>query len=113
MPKFCVSCNTEIHPKRVEILPNTKTCVNCSTIEKKGGMIVQLGEGDHTCTEIVILDRDELKRIEELQSSHKKLSSGNIKKEIIDEEDNTEDDDLSDLRIIDNDSDDEDEENES
>ena len=27
----CRICGEEIHPKRLEILPGTKTCVSCST----------------------------------------------------------------------------------
>lgn len=26
----CVSCGNEIDPERLEVLPHTKTCVNCS-----------------------------------------------------------------------------------
>lgn len=111
MSRICIGCGIEIHPKRVEILPHTKTCVKCSTTEKKGGMIIQLGEGDHTCTEIMIMDREELNIIEDIQKSHKKLSSGNLKKEIIEEEQN-EDDDLSSLRIVDNNTDEDDDSDE-
>ena len=27
----CIKCNKEVHPLRVKALPNTKTCVGCST----------------------------------------------------------------------------------
>ena len=27
----CIKCTEEIHPKRLEILPDTKTCVKCSS----------------------------------------------------------------------------------
>jgi hypothetical protein len=87
MNKFCVGCGGEIHPKRVEILPYTKTCVGCSTTEKKGGMTVQLGEGDHTYNEIIIMDRDDLNKIEDLQNRHKKVIDGSHKAEMLNDED--------------------------
>lgn len=70
--KYCVGCGNEIPSKRVEILPHTKTCVNCSTTEKKGGMIIQLGEGDHTCTELIVMDREDLEKIENIKNKGKK-----------------------------------------
>jgi len=33
--KLCISCGEEIPLKRLEILPNTKTCVKCSVEDKK------------------------------------------------------------------------------
>jgi hypothetical protein len=30
---LCKICGKEIHPLRLEILPNTKTCVKCSQIQ--------------------------------------------------------------------------------
>lgn len=58
--RICQGCGEEINPKRIEILPSTTTCVKCSTVEKKGGIIVTLGEKDHTCNELVIMDRDKI-----------------------------------------------------
>ena len=31
----CVLCGDDIHPKRVAALPRTKTCVSCSSEDKK------------------------------------------------------------------------------
>ena len=33
-------------------------CVNCSTVDIKRGISVQMGEGDHTWTETVIVEDD-------------------------------------------------------
>jgi hypothetical protein len=52
----CISCGVEIHPKRLEILPNTKHCVQCSDIGRKRGVTVQRGEGDHSYTDVVIME---------------------------------------------------------
>jgi hypothetical protein len=52
----CISCGVEIHPKRLEILPNTKHCVQCSDTGRKRGVTVQRGEGDHSYTDVVIME---------------------------------------------------------
>lgn len=56
MKNYCVKCGSEIPEARMKVLPLTKTCVNCSETGRKSGMTVQLGEGDHTFNEILILD---------------------------------------------------------
>ena len=48
--------------KRVEILPNVSTCVKCSDAKPKRSITVQLGEGDHTYNELIILEDDEYQR---------------------------------------------------
>lgn len=65
MRRNCDSCGEEIPIKRLEILPNTKTCVNCSQTGKKGGITLQLGEGDHTYNEIVILEPEDVTKYNE------------------------------------------------
>jgi hypothetical protein len=87
MGKFCTGCGNQIHPKRVEILPHTKTCVDCSTTEKKGGLTIQLGEGDHTYNEVIIMDRADLNELEKLQNRHKKIIDGSHKAEMLSDED--------------------------
>jgi hypothetical protein len=52
----CISCGVEIHPKRLEILPNTKHCVQCSDTGRKRGVTVQRGKGDHSYTDVVIME---------------------------------------------------------
>jgi cysteine synthase len=65
--KKCSACGEEIHPKRLEILPNATTCVSCSTTGKKAGVSVVLGEGDHTYNEIVIMEPEEFEQYKELE----------------------------------------------
>ena len=55
----CVSCGEPIHPKRLELVPGTKTCVPCTTTGRKIGKTITVGEGDHTYNDIVILEPDE------------------------------------------------------
>jgi hypothetical protein len=54
----CIHCKEEINPLRLKALPGAKTCVSCSTTGAKKGVIVTLGEKDHTCNEIVFLEDD-------------------------------------------------------
>jgi hypothetical protein len=60
--KYCKGCGEEIPAGRIKALPNTITCVNCSGTGMKRGVPVQLGEGDHTCTELVIMEEKEYMR---------------------------------------------------
>lgn len=62
MARYCKKCGDEIHPKRVEILPNVTTCVGCSDAKPKRSITVQLGEGDHTYNELIILEDEEYQR---------------------------------------------------
>lgn len=65
--KLCNSCGNEIHPKRLEILPNASQCVSCSTTEKKAGITIVGGEGDHTFNDVVIMDREVFEEYQELE----------------------------------------------
>jgi len=61
--RFCTVCGEEINPLRVKALPDTKTCVNHSTVGAKRGRILTLGEGDHTYNEIEILDEETYRKV--------------------------------------------------
>lgn len=66
--KKCTGCQEPIHPKRLEILPNTTKCVSCSTTGKKGGVTVTKGEGDHTYNETIIMEPDEFRKFQEMEA---------------------------------------------
>ena len=68
----CIKCADIIHPKRLEILPGTKTCVNCSTTTSKRGAPVMKGSGDHTWVELDIMEQDEFEAFQ--KTKNKKLS---------------------------------------
>ena len=68
----CVKCNIKIPPKRLEILPGTKTCVNCSTESAKRGVPVMRGTGDHTWVDLEVMTQEQFERYEELESKGKK-----------------------------------------
>jgi RNA polymerase-binding transcription factor DksA len=59
MSKIYCGCGNEIPEGRLKILPNTKTCVACSNTNYKKAIVTQLGEGDHTCTELFVVDEKE------------------------------------------------------
>lgn len=69
--KKCIHCAEEIHPLRVKVLPHTETCVTCSTEGPKRGRILTLGSGDHTYTEIEVLDEDQYREAVRLEFGEK------------------------------------------
>jgi hypothetical protein len=71
MSRQCITCGVEIDPRRINILPNTQTCTQHSTAEKKVAMTVQMGEGDHTWIETYALDRADYDKIVELETGKK------------------------------------------
>lgn len=69
----CRVCGNEIHPKRLEILPNTFTCVPCSDTQKKGVINVMKGTGDHTWVETVFLEAEDYKKYMEIEDKVRKI----------------------------------------
>lgn len=55
----CIKCKTEIPEKRLLALPNTKTCVNCSTTSTYRAVTITCGEGEDTWQETKILSESE------------------------------------------------------
>ncbi len=65
--KLCNICNTKIPLERLEILPYTKTCVNCSTEKRK----VVFSVYDHkTAPSLVIIDGDNYEAIRLAERAH-------------------------------------------
>jgi len=83
MTKYCVGCGEQIHPKRVEILPNTKTCVECSNTGMKRGVTVLNGdvEKDDTWVDVVFLEQDEFENYERAMKRLKKTTKSASKAE--------------------------------
>ena len=69
----CIKCGNGIPPKRLEIVPGVKTCVNCSTTSPKRGMTVMKGTGDHTWVELDIMTQEQFEQIEQLTKKSTKL----------------------------------------
>ena len=66
--RICIKCKEVIHPLRVKALPNTKTCVDCSTTGAKRGVPMMFGEKDHTWTDMVIMEPEEYDQFEKLNN---------------------------------------------
>ena len=75
MSRYCKVCGVEIDPRRIAILPDTQTCTQHSTAEKKVAMIVQMGEGDHTWTETYAVDREVYDKIQEAEKNFRKTTN--------------------------------------
>jgi hypothetical protein len=65
----CVYCKQEINPLRVKALPNTKTCVDCSTVGAKKGVSMVFGEKDHTWNDMIILDAQDADKLERMKQT--------------------------------------------
>jgi len=68
MTKICKFCKNEIPAGRLKALPTAVTCVECSTAGMKRGVPVQLGSGDHTCTELLIMEEETYFRYMEMEN---------------------------------------------
>ena len=75
MSRYCKICGVEIDPRRLAILPDTQTCTQHSTAEKKVAMVVQMGEGDHTWTETYAVDREVYDKIQEAEKNFRKTTT--------------------------------------
>lgn len=80
MSRYCKVCGIEIDPRRLAILPDTQTCTQHSTAEKKVAMVVQMGEGDHTWTETYAVDREVYDKIQETEKNFRKTTNPKPKK---------------------------------
>lgn len=68
----CIKCDKVINPKRLEILPKTKVCVNCSTESAKRGVPVMRGTGDHTWVDLEVLTQEQFDEYKELTTKPSK-----------------------------------------
>ena len=62
---ICIKCDENIPPKRLEILPGTKTCVNCSTTGAYVGRPIQLGKGEDTYIELDIMTPEQAQALKD------------------------------------------------
>jgi hypothetical protein len=64
----CTRCGNDM-PKLRLTQYGYDFCISCSDVKPKVGRIRVVGEGDHTATEMDILDQDTAKRLQELENS--------------------------------------------
>ena len=84
MSRKCITCGIEIDPRRIAILPNTQTCTQHSTAEKKVAVTVQMGEGNHTWIETFAVEREDYDKMVELETGKKQKPS--IIESVLDDE---------------------------
>jgi hypothetical protein len=70
MNRTCKVCKEEIPPARIKILPNTQTCVSCSTDQPYVAVNVTHGHGDHTWNDIQILTQEKYQEFERLKNEY-------------------------------------------
>jgi hypothetical protein len=75
MSRKCITCGIEIDPRRITILPQTQTCTQHSTTEKKVAVTVQKGEGDHTWIETYAVEREDYDRMMEIEKKWKQTTT--------------------------------------
>jgi hypothetical protein len=94
MSRFCKGCKEEIHPLRIKALPNTQTCVNCSTTGAIQAITVLNGDvgKDDTWVDIVFMDRETYESYTDSSKKQIHISKTSSKPEILnfdnDEEEN-------------------------
>jgi hypothetical protein len=71
----CITCGIEIDPRRIAILPQTQTCTQHSTAEKKVAVTVQKGEGDHTWIETYAVEREDWDKMMEIEKKWKQTTT--------------------------------------
>ena len=93
MIKYCKGCGEQIHPKRVEILPNTTTCVSCSNTGMKRGVTVLNGDvsKDDTWVDVVFMDEETYESYTNTSKKQNNISKKSLKLEMLDFEDDEND----------------------
>jgi hypothetical protein len=71
----CVKCGETIPEGRLKALPNAKTCVSCSGVQKKGVVTIMKGEGDHTWIETIHLEHEDYKAYVEAENKLRKAGN--------------------------------------
>jgi len=91
MSRHCKVCDVMIDPRRIAILPDTQTCTQHSTAEKKVAMVVQMGEGDHTWTETYAVEREVYDKIQEAEKNFRKTTNPTpkVKNKLVEEDESS------------------------
>jgi len=64
----CTKCKCDM-PKLRLISYGYDFCVNCSDVKPKVGRVIVIGEGDHTATELDVVDYQTAIRLQELENT--------------------------------------------
>ena len=100
MIRHCIACGELIHPKRIEIIPNTKTCVSCSTTGAKRGVPVLHGnvEKDDTWVDMVFFEADDFEKFKEQDQKLQNIVATSTKAEYQDYEEEDTEIEINDLK---------------
>ena len=74
---ICIKCGNEIPTGRLKAVPNTKTCVNCSSSERVAGFRVISGKD--TYSEIQIVSQDTWQKLTSMQERKGQSPSSGVK----------------------------------
>ena len=66
---YCVSCNVQIPLERLEALPSTKHCLNCSDVTKPIGMMVWAHK---TAPTLAIIDSNDIESVTKAVRANKR-----------------------------------------
>lgn len=69
----CVKCGNDM-PELRKTQYGYNFCVNCSTVGTKRGLPVQMGSGDHTWTETIIMEEEDYMKYTEQEELIAKTS---------------------------------------
>lgn len=70
MTRNCKYCTKEIHPMRLDVLPNTKTCMKCSKEGKRAGRFTFKRSGEDIESTLTIHDQEEYQKIVKVASQY-------------------------------------------
>lgn len=74
----CIECGIPIPKERLEVLPETQTCVNCSKVTAK----IAITAWDDLTSELIIIEPEQSdvlsKNLKKKEKKHKKKFSENI-----------------------------------
>jgi len=82
----CIKCGNDM-PELRKTQYGYNFCVNCSTVGTKRGIPVQMGTGDHTWTETIIMEEDEYNKYSLQNNTPKKSKSTKFSSIDMDDED--------------------------
>ena len=71
----CKKCYNDM-PKLRKDLYGYLVCVNCSDVKPVVGRVIVIGEGDHTATELEVMDQDTAQRIQNLENQSRGIGIG-------------------------------------
>ena len=82
----CIKCGNDM-PELRKTQYGYNFCVNCSTVGTKRGIPIQMGTGDHTWTETIIMEEDEYNKYSSQDKTTKKPNKTKFSSIDMDDED--------------------------